>query len=65
MKLLSLKDNIPKNIFASLFRVHNTISLSRQEQVCLIRLRKCWRTFAVSSLKRRSGTTFSLKGRLC
>ena len=28
-----------KNIFACLFSVHNTISLSRHEQVCLIRLR--------------------------
>ena len=27
---------IPKNIFACLFSVHNTISLSRHEQVCLI-----------------------------
>ena len=30
---------IRKNIFACLFGVHNTISLSRHEQVCLIRLR--------------------------
>ena len=29
---------IRKNIFACLFSVHNTISLSRHEQVCLIRL---------------------------
>ena len=29
---------IRKNIFACLFSVHNTICLSRQEQVCLIRL---------------------------
>ena len=28
-----------KNIFACLFSVHNTISLSRHEQVCLMRLR--------------------------
>ena len=28
-----------KNIFACLFSVHNTISLSRHEKVCLIRLR--------------------------
>ena len=28
--------NIRKNIFACLFSVHNTISLSRHEQVCLI-----------------------------
>ena len=31
--------NIRKNIFACLFSVHNTISLSRHEQVCLMRLR--------------------------
>ena len=30
--------HIRKNIFACLFIVHNTISLSRREQVCLIRL---------------------------
>ena len=30
---------IRKNIFACLFSVHNTISLSRHEQVCLMRLR--------------------------
>ena len=65
MKLLSLKDNIRKNIFASLFGVHNTISLSRHEQVCLIRLRNCRRTLAFSSLKRRSGTTFTLKASMC
>ena len=29
---------IPKNMFTSLFSVHNTISLSHHEQVCLIRL---------------------------
>ena len=33
-------DNVKrKNIFACLFSVHNTISLSRHEQVCLMRLR--------------------------
>ena len=31
--------NIRKNIFACLFSVHNTISLSRHEQVCIMRLR--------------------------
>ena len=30
---------VPKNIFACLLSVHNTISLSRHEQVCLSRLR--------------------------
>ena len=30
---------IRKNIFACLFSVHYTISLSRHEQVCLMRLR--------------------------
>ena len=30
---------ILKNIYACLFSVHNTISLSRHKQVCLIRLR--------------------------
>ena len=30
---------IRKNIFACLFSVHNTIILSRHEQVCLMRLR--------------------------
>ena len=30
---------IRKNIFACLFSVHNTISLSCHEQVCLMRLR--------------------------
>ena len=34
-----LRSKMGKNIFACLFRVHNTISLSRQEKVCLIRLR--------------------------
>ena len=29
---------IRKNIFPCLFSVHNTISLSRHEQVCLMRL---------------------------
>ena len=33
------RHNILKNIFACLFNVHNTISLSRHEQVCLMRLR--------------------------
>ena len=32
-------NDIRKNIFASLFSVHNTTSLSRHEQVCLMRLR--------------------------
>ena len=31
--------NLRKNIFACLFSVHNTISLPRHEQVCLMRLR--------------------------
>ena len=31
--------DIRKNIFARLFSIHNTISLSRHEQVCLSRLR--------------------------
>ena len=30
---------VSENIFACLFSLHNTISLSRHEQVCLIRLR--------------------------
>ena len=30
-------NDIRKNIFACLFSVHNTISLSRHEQVCLMR----------------------------
>ena len=30
---------VGENIFAGLCSVHNTISLSRHEQVCLIRLR--------------------------
>ena len=38
MQSLSRK-NKRKNIFACLFSVHNTISLSRHEQVCLMRLR--------------------------
>ena len=38
MRLISNLLNIRKNIFACLFSVHNTISLSRHEQVCLIRL---------------------------
>ena len=36
---LKTKSIIRKNIFACLFSVHNTISLSRHEQVCLMRLR--------------------------
>ena len=32
------KKLICKNIFTCLFSIHNTISLSRHEQVCLIRL---------------------------
>ena len=35
----TLLEDIRKNIFACLFSVHNTISLSRHEQVCLMRLR--------------------------
>ena len=31
--------DIHENIFGCLFSVHNTIGLSRHEQVCLIRLR--------------------------
>ena len=31
--------DVRKNIFACLFSVHNKISLSRHEQVCLMRLR--------------------------
>ena len=38
MRLISNLLNIRKNIFACLFSVHNTISLSRHEQVGLIRL---------------------------
>ena len=38
MRLISNLLNIRKNIFACLFSVHNTISLSRHEQVRLIRL---------------------------
>ena len=34
-----LMSNACKNIFASLFSVHNTISLSRHNQLCLMRLR--------------------------
>ena len=37
--LLSVTSFIRKNIFPCLFSVHNTASLSRHEQVCLIRLR--------------------------
>ena len=38
--MLSLKEEytLRENIFACLFSVHNTISLSRHEQVCLITL---------------------------
>ena len=46
---------IRKNIFACLFSVHNTVSLSRHEQACLIWLRfetyfshhwfKLWETY--------------------
>ena len=36
---IALSNNIRKNIFACLFSVHNTISLSRHEQVCSMRLR--------------------------
>ena len=38
LKMSLLNFNIRKNIFACLFSVHNTISLSRHEQVCLMRL---------------------------
>ena len=34
-----INSSVRKNIFASLFSVHNTIILSRHEQVCLMRLR--------------------------
>ena len=37
--MYKMKIIIRKNIFACLFSVHNTISLSRHEQVCLMRLR--------------------------
>ena len=36
--VLKLKTNICKSIYACLFSVHNTISLSRHEQICLSRL---------------------------
>ena len=39
-KILDVNEGIGevrKNIFACLFSVHNTISLSRHEQVCLMR----------------------------
>ena len=39
VKIKYLPFSIRKNIFACLFSVHSTISLSRHEQVCLIRLR--------------------------
>ena len=32
-----IKKGIRKNVFACLFSIHNTISLSRMKQVCLIR----------------------------
>ena len=38
-KIFNKKYFIRKNIFACLFSVHNTITLSRHEQVCLMRLR--------------------------
>ena len=38
-KSFKYKTSIRKNIFACLFSVHNTISLSRHEQVCLMKLR--------------------------
>ena len=38
-RLLKLIIDIRKNIFACLFSIHNTISLSRYEQVCLSGLR--------------------------
>ena len=40
-KILDVNEGIRKNIFifACLFSVHNTISLSRRGQVCLMRLR--------------------------
>ena len=38
-KIPKIPKVIRKNIFACLFSVHNTISLSRHEQVCLMRLR--------------------------
>ena len=37
--LHTLLQTICKNIFACLFSIHNTISLSRNKQVCLMRLR--------------------------
>ena len=36
--VLKLRTNIRKKIYACLFSVLNTISLSRHEKVCLIRL---------------------------
>ena len=41
-----------KNIFACLFSVHNTISLSRHEQVCLMRLRFLQRLLINEALMR-------------
>ena len=38
-EIYELDPVIRKNIFTCLFSVHNTISLSRHEQVCLMRLR--------------------------
>ena len=35
LKITQLKYCVRKNIFASLFSIHNKISLSRNEQVCL------------------------------
>ena len=37
-EFLSITVDIRKNIFACLLSVHNTISLSHHEQVCLIRI---------------------------
>ena len=39
MKILRANVTIRKNIFAYLFSVHHTISLSRHEKVCLMRRR--------------------------
>ena len=39
METSVMKELTSQNIFACLFSVHNTISLSRHEQVCLLRLR--------------------------
>ena len=40
IRLIKLDDTLRKNIFACLFSVHNTISLTRHEQVCLMRFNK-------------------------